>query len=256
MAQPVSKILNADEMSHADYRKKFVGSTTHPNDFVSADQSLVLSTVPFLPAGDAFVDIPLFPIGLCQQFSVSEGLNGQFIPEVGSTRKVNAAGTAAGSGNITRLEYFGNSLSAVLYRPTFYFMAAVPELADLSSKIFASTNSNDWLKSICSPDLDLYSLDLSAAMDRVIGDGGLNGLLYKLPFGLIEVKMDARQRVTKINFYEQCALRGQSGGMSAAQFQIADNLSFEFERKRPLLTAGIFSLSTDNSQGLQEKANG
>lgn len=251
MAQILSKILNQVELANSDYRKKFVETSTSPNDFVTGDASLILSTTPFLPPGDSFVDLPMYPIGLTQQFSANEGIMGQFVPEIGSARKINTAGTASGSGSISRLEIHGTSLAAALFRPTFYFFSTIPELSGtFGNKLFASSSDAEWIKSLCTNGTDLYSADLSSAMDKVIAGGGMNGLLYKLPFGLLEVKRDARQRVCKINYYEQCAIRGQSDGMSAGQFQLQDNFSFEFERKRPLTTAGIFTLSTAQSDGV------
>ena len=78
----------------------------------------------------------------------------------------------------------------------------------------------------------------------------MNSLLYKIPFGLIEVKRDPRQRVTAINFLEQCMLLGNQSGMSQGQFQMIDSMSFNFERVRALKAVGPFALSDDTMVGL------
>ena len=69
--------------------------------------------------------------------------------------------------------------------------------------------------------------------------------MYKIPFGLVEVVRDPRQRSVAINFFEQCALRGTQGGMSAGQFQLIQSVSFEFERIRALSSFGPFNVSGD-----------
>lgn len=251
MAQPSNKILTEANLAKSDYRDQFVEVVTSPNDYATGDSSLILSTVPFLPEGDIFVDTPVYPIGLTQNFNWSEGLNGNFVPEIGSTRKVNTAGTASGSGSISKLIFHGNSLLASLFRPTFFFMSAVPELAAIRDKLMTSSSNQDWIKALAIQELDLFGAELGDAVDRVVAPGGMNALMYKLPFGLIELKRDAKQRVLAINYFEQCAIRGNQGGVAAGQFQQSDSISFDFERMRPLTTIGIFSLSADSAQGMK-----
>lgn len=251
MAQPTAKILTENEINADNYRDKFVEVATAPNDFATGDSSIICSTIPFLPAGDSFTDIPMYPIGLTQNFAYNEGVNGQFVPEIGSARKANASGSASGSGSISKLLVHGNSLGASLFRPMFFFMATVDYLSALQTKLFTTGSDLNWIKGLAVEGVDLFSVDITDALDHVIATGGLNSVLFKLPFGLIEIKRDARERVVSINFLEQCALRGSQSGLSAGQFQIADNLSFEFERVRPLLVAGPYNLSSVTADGIK-----
>lgn len=253
MAQPSHKILNENNLAKGDYRDKFTEVVTSPNDFATGDSSLILSTVPFLPEGDTFVDTPIYPIGLTQNFNWSEGINGNFVPEIGSTRKINTAGTASGSGSISKLIFHGNSLLASLFRPTFFFMSAVPELKAIRDKILTSSSNQDWIKALAVQEFDLFGAELGDAVDRVVAPGGLNSLLYKLAFGIIELKRDPKQRVLAINYFEQCAIRGNQGGVGAGQFQQSDSISFDFERMRPLTTIGPFSLSSGAADGISIK---
>lgn len=248
MAQPSNRIVTEDMLNQADYRDQFMEMVTSPDDYASADTSLVLSTVPFLPVGLNFTDIPLYPVGLAQNFSYNEGLNGQMLPEIGSSRKINTSGSAMGSGAISKLLVHGNSLASSLYRPSLAFVMSTTSLSDIADKVNGANNA--WITGLLSPEIDLFSADLTSYIDNVVAQGGMNAILFKIPFGLIEIKRDMRQRVVSINFLEQCAYRGTQSGLSAGQFQIVDQVSFEFERVRPLQSIGPFSISTDTAVGM------
>lgn len=250
MAQPSNRVINAEQLSKADWRNQFLEVATSPDDYASGETSLILATVPFLPPGDNFVDVPLYPVGLAQSFSYNEGINGQMVPEIGSTRKVNTAGTAMGSGTISKLIVHGNSLVASLYRPVLAFINSTETLSKLKSKLVGGGGSAEWIKGLVVQDVDLFSAELTDYVDRVIAQGGMNSILMKIPFGLVEVRRDPRQRVVAINFLEQCGMRGTQGGLNAGQFQMVDQFSFEFERVRALLAVGPFSLSSDTTLGL------
>lgn len=249
MAQPSNRIVSADQMGSADYRNQFMEVATSASDFGTGDTSLVLSTVPFLPPGFNFTDLPLYPIGLAQSFAYNEGINGQMVPEIGSGRKTNTSGSTMGSGNISKLVIHGNSLTASLYRPTLAFISSTTSLSALASKLTGS-DSTGWVSGLAVQDIDLFSAGVSDYVDRVVASGGMSSLLYKIPFGMVEIKRDARQRVLAINFLEQCGIRGNQSGLNAGQFQLVDSLSFEFERVRPLLSVGPFSLSSDIATGM------
>lgn len=248
MAQPTDKILTPNQLDGSDYRKQFIEVASDATDFVTADTSLILSTVPFLRPGDSFVDIPLYPVGITQQFSYNEGLPGQFIGEIGSSRKVGASGSASGSGMISRLAVHGNSLVAALYRPTLLWLSATESLEDVKDKIMGT--DKEWIQGLNAQALDLFSADVTDHVDRVVAAGGMNSALFKIPFGLVEIRRDARQRVTQINYLEQCMLLGDQGGLSAGQFQVMDSMSFNYERKRPMKCVGPFSLSDDTAIGM------
>lgn len=249
MAQPSNRVLTPEVLAKGDYRNNFIEVATEPNDFASADVSLLLSTVPFLPAGDHFVDIPLYPIGLTQNFNWNEGVTGRMVPEVGSARKVSTVGTAMGNGSISKLIVHGASLINSLYRPTVAFIKSAQTLDADSSKLF-SGGKTDWIKGLAVAGVDLYDAELGEYLDRVISSGGMNSILYKIPFGLIEVQRDPKQRVVAINYFEQCSIRGNNGGLSAGQPQLLSSISFEFERHRTLLAAGPFGLSSEPASGV------
>ena len=249
MSQPSNRILTPDMLSRGDYRNQFVEVATNPNDFATADSSLILSTVPFLPSGDHFVDIPIYPLGMTQSFSWNEGMSGRAVPEIGSGRKTMTAGGTMGNGSISKLIVHGNSILMSLYRPTLAFIKSTQTLDAASGKMFTGGNQ-DWIKGLAAVNIDLYSTGIDDYVTRVIAGGGLNSILYKIPFGLIEIKRDPRQRVLEINFFEQCSLRGKQGGQTAGQPSLTDSLSFEFERHRALLACGPFSLSDEEIGGL------
>lgn len=251
MAQKSSVLMTAEYMDRTDWRTKFVEVNTSPDDFASADCSLILATIPFLPAGDHFVDIPLSLVGLTQNFGWSEGASGQMVPEVGSDRKINVTGTSMGSGSIARLHLHGNSLLTALYRPTLQWLKESKTLHDINTRTIAPIAAPGWINALLSSNVDIYSSnDLSEYLDKVVATGGMGSPLFKMPFGLIDVKRDARQRVLSINFLEQCSLRGNQSGLSAGQFQLQESISFEFERVRPLMSAGPFSLSDSTIVGI------
>lgn len=249
MAQPSSRIVNTEQLEKADWRNQFVEVATSADDFASGDTSLILATVPFLPQGDNFVDIPLYPVGLAQSFAYNEGLIGQMVPELGSARKINTAGSSMGSGNISKLIVHGNSLVASLYRPVLAFINSCDTLSKITDKLTGGERA-EWIKGMVVQDVDLFSAELTDYVDRVVAQGGMNSVLFKIPFGLVEVRRDPRQRVVALNFLEQCGLRGTQAGLNAGQFQMIDQLSFEFERVRPLLAVGPFSLSNDTAIGI------
>lgn len=248
MAQPTNNILTPNELDGSDYRKQFVEIASDATDFSTADSSLLLSTVPFIEIGSSFDDLPLYTIGIAQQFSYNEGLPGQFVGELGSSRKIGVSGTSSGSGMISRLSIHGNSLAAVLYRPTLLWIKATDTLQDILDRI--AGEDKQWIQGLNAQSVDMWDIDLDNEIDHVISAGGMNSLLFKIPFGLIEIKRDPRQRVTAINYLEQCLLLGNQSGLSAGQFQIIDSVSFNYERVRPLKAIGPFSLSADTAIGM------
>ena len=247
MAQPTNNILSPAQLDGTDYRKQYVEMATDATDFATADTSLILATVPFLPIGDSFVDVPLYPVGITQNFSYNEGLPSQFVAEVGSSRRSSASGTATGSGQISRLVVHGNSLTAALYRPTLLWIQTCDNLSEYLDRI--AGKDKEWIQGLNGQTINIFSMDVDNYMDKVIASGGLNSLLYKIPFGLVEIKRDPRQRVVAINYLEQCVIMGDQSGMSAGQFQLLDSMSFNYERKRPLKAIGPFSLSDDTLIG-------
>lgn len=248
MAQPVNNVLSPADLDATDYRKQFGEVATSSADFVTADSTLILSTVPFLPIGTSFTDIPLYPVGIVQQISYNEGNPSQFVGELGSSRKVATAGTSVGSGMISRLALHGNALVAALYRPTLIWIQSTDSLTEILDRI--SGDDKQWLSGFVSQDLDLFGAETGDFVDRVVSAGGLSSLLYKIPFGLVEIKRDPRQRVTAINFLEQCIIQGDQAGLSAGQFQVMDSISFGYERKRALKAIGPFGVSGDSTIGL------
>jgi len=252
MAQPTGRILTPEQIANTDYRNQYVEHITDATDFATADSSLVLSTVPFLPIGDSFDDVPLYPVGVCQNFQYNEGLQGQFLPEIGSSRKIGASGTAMGSGSIQKLAIHGNSLVAALYRPALLWIKNSPSLSSVLDKI--SGEDAKWISGLKTQDINIFDIELDQYFQKVIATGGLNSPLFKIPFGLVEVRRDPRQRVTMITYLEQCSIRGDQSGLSAGQFQIAESLSFDYERRRPMKCLGPFALSSDDLIGITENS--
>ena len=125
MADPTIKNIGADYTA-TDYRNNFVQMKTAPSDFATADATLIFSTYPFLPKGlnPSDSEIILYPVGIAQQVAYNEGVNQQFIPEIGSERKVGVSGTAIVSGQINRLQVHGPSLLTSLYYPSIIFYAS------------------------------------------------------------------------------------------------------------------------------------
>lgn len=254
MAQPTNRVLTPTAVDSSDYRNQYVEVVTDATDYATADSSLVLSTLPFLAIGNSFSDIPLFPVGICQSFQYNEGLAGQFMPEIGSSRKLGASGTSTGSGMISRLSVHGNSLVAALYRPTLIWIAKTDTLSDVVNRL-AGTDQK-WIQGLnTANDLNLFSADVDDYVTKVIAPGGMNAGIYKVPFGLIEIRRDVRQRVTAINYLEQCILLGDQNGLQAGQFQIVEGMSFSYERRRPLKAVGPFSLSEGDMIGAKEALN-
>lgn len=184
MAQPSNRIVNANMLDQADYRDQFIEMVTSPDDYASGESSLILATVPFLPPGMNFTDIPLYPVGLAQSFAYNEGISGQMMPEIGSSRKINTSGSAMGSGSISKLLVHGNSLAACLYRPALAFIKSTSSLAELSEKLIGNSSSG-WVVGLITSGIDLFSADMTSYVDSVVAQGGMNSILYKIPFGLV-----------------------------------------------------------------------
>lgn len=244
-AKTSKSIITSETLATTDWRNQWIETDTSANDFATGEGTLLISTVPFLPAGDNFSDVPMYPVGLTQQFSFTEGLIGAMVPELGSARKTNTVGTAMGSGTISRLLIHGNSLASCLLRPSLQFMASTSTLSTLADKILSPSTNTEWIKGLLTSATNLWDAELTEYIDKVVAAGGQNSLLYKIPFGLVEVIRDPKQRVVGINYFEQCGFRGMQGGVSAGQFQMIESMNFEFERVRAVAGFGPFSVSSD-----------
>ena len=60
----------------------------------------------------------------------------------------------------------------------------------------------EWIQGLNGQTINIFSMDVDNYMDKVIAAGGLN-LLYKIPFGLVEINAIPRQRVVA-DYLEQC----------------------------------------------------
>ena len=248
--QPINMITTSKNMHKSDHRNNYQELLTHPFDITSGDATQIIATVPFLPAGEYFMNIPANMVGVCQQFGINETLPGTMLTHMGTSRKVGVSGNTQCMGSMTRLQIHGNSLVTALYRSTFYYILEHPELQHILNRLFTTGAEPEWIKGINSNGFNPFSSDLSSHLDKVIATGSLTSMLFKFPFGLIIVKKDQKQRVTDIKFLEQCHIRGQNEGVSAGAFQMYDSLTFEFERVRPLTCFNNYSLSKQEAVGL------
>lgn len=214
--QELQKFLYDVATTAADtnFFKKVVEFNNDPNDTVSAEASLLLVTRPTLKAFENIAtsatefNSHMFLLGGVMNFSPNESKQIVPIKEIGSARKRLVPGPTQYSASLSRLLTGHSNIKYALYQ---------------------------WL----------FTINKEMKLVRAPGPNnnshfsGFESEIYKIPFGIINLKATAGGDVVGADFLERCFLNSVNIGQSAQSPVVAENISFMITRIIPIISGYV-----------------
>jgi len=188
---------------------------------------------------NANADQIVFPIGIVQNFNMSQNRQFSRVFELGSERSFFISGRTMGQLGMSRILYFGPSLLKVIY--AYYQDLASPTLVpsllgDLNMGFISNPNTHN-VKQV--PGLE--NLYINLASD-----------LFAQPIGLMVYFRDSNEESYGAVYLESCYIPNHTMATDAQGTIIQENCSVQFERCVPVAVAGteLIDISAADPLGL------
>jgi hypothetical protein len=202
----------ATTASELNFFNKVVEFNSDPNDTVSAEASLLMVTYPTVNAlatisssGETSrIAEHLFLLGGVMNFSPNESKQVVPVKEIGSSRKRLVPGPTQYSASLTRLLTAHSNIKYALYQ-----------------WLFKISNS---MKLVRAP-----------GPNNGVHFSGLESEIYKIPFGIINLKATAGGDVIGADFLERCFISSFSVGLTAQSPVVAENINIMITRIVPIM---------------------
>lgn len=212
-------VLAATQEENWDWYKKHVERAAFPDSISSPDSTLVLAgpatyeeIAPITTQQITGEQELLSPIGFVNEMAFQEGANIVRLGEIGSRMPRFVSDRTAASGTISRAMFNASTLAYVLYQ-----------------NALKSTSKRD-ADNLYDP--VLKSLDSSAVQLRF--KTGIWSDMFRIPFGMAVCFRTIGNDFLASAFLEQCYINDYQSGHSVGQAIILENISFTFERVRPV----------------------
>lgn len=202
----------ATTAANTNFFKKVIEFNNDPNDTASTEASLLLVTKPTLKSFEQVnannFSSEVFLLGGVMNFSPNESKQIVPIKEIGSARKRLVPGPTQYSASLSRLLTGHSNVRYALYQ---------------------------WL----------FKLNKTLSLVRAPGPNnnshfsGFESEIYKIPFGMINLKATAGGDVIGADFLERCFLTSVNIGQSAQSPVIAENISFMITRIIPVISGYV-----------------
>lgn len=212
--------------------------------FVNAETTLIASGPPSITTGTtgnaAGADLSVFPIGLLENFALSQSKQLQRIFEIGSSRSYFIPGRVIGSFSLGRVFYFGPSLMRVQYA---YYASSGPTPIGQDS---ADT------KEFVSPLNPAYSIEAPNPDARLLAAGGdefapvaqspgedyfwinLASDVFNQPHGMACFFKDTSFNTVGAVYLEEAYIQGHQLSVSSGSVLIMEGVSCQFDRTVPI----------------------
>ena len=171
--------------------------------------------------GNVLADQLAYPIGVLQNFNLSNNMSLSRFFEIGSERSYFIPGRTIGQASLGRVMYHGPSLLRALYA---YYQDALPPatIEPLLGGLASASSPNPHNVKITPGYENLY---LNLASD-----------LFKQPIGLVIIFKDSNEDTLGAFYLESCYIPNHSIGMDAMGTIIQENVAVQFERIVPIAT--------------------
>lgn len=176
----------------------------------------------------------VFPMGIVQNFSLSQTRAFQRVWEVGSERSYFIAGRNMGQIGLGRIYYHGPSLLRVLYA---YYQDLMPPV------VVKSLWPNKGADAMANPH-DVYippgyeNIYLNLASD-----------LFAQPVGLMLLLRDVNLNTLGALYFESCFVPNHTWGVDSQGVIIQEQAGIQYERALPVQVAALSVISSDNAGG-------
>ena len=201
--------------------------------FLNGQFVLICAGPPFFSMLSQEKDMGLYPIGLTQNFALSQNKAISRIFEIGSERSYFISGRSIGQLSLGRVVYHGPSLLRCLYAGYDTSSDNAPTLDTLASHAMENTKGAavDGVKSVkVPPGYDNMFLNLASD-------------LFSQPIGLLLKLMDNHEQTVAQIYLEQCYIPQHSLAVDSQGLIIQEQVGIQYERMHPVATNDIGTIT-------------
>lgn len=214
-------------------------------EYLSSESTLVLagpSRFTHLNSAGGLTSNAIIPLGLIESFSVQQSRQVGRLFEIGSKRAYFVPGRLFANFNMGRVMFYGPSLMRMLYA-----VAPIGESKQLGPFGSELNRDPDDPEGDGTGNITQYNeLFQRSTLQAAPGYGGTNGEqnrdffinlaseLFNVPFGLILVFKDTRNRPYGAVYLEDCLIEGHSLSLNANSVVISESVSGQFDSVTPI----------------------
>ena len=176
----------------------------------------------------------VFPIGIVQNFSLSQTRNFQRIWEVGSERSYFIAGRNMGQIGLGRVYYHGPSLLRVLY--AYYQDMVPPTLVKALWQNKGSMSQSNPHDVVIPPGYENIYLNLASD-------------LFAQPVGMLLLLRDVNLNTLGALYFEACYVPNHTWGVDSQGVIIQEQAGIQYERALPVQVPALSVITSSNAGG-------
>ena len=183
---------------------------------------------------NAAADQIVFPMGIVQNFSLSQTRNFQRIWEVGSERSYFIAGRNMGQIGLGRVYYHGPSLLRVLY--AYYQDMVPPTLVKALWQNKGSMSQSNPHDVVIPPGYENIYLNLASD-------------LFAQPVGMLLLLRDVNLNTLGALYFEACYVPNHTWGVDSQGVIIQEQAGIQYERALPVQVPALSVITSNNAGG-------
>jgi hypothetical protein len=161
----------------------------------------------------------VYPVGITQNFNLSQNLNIARIFELGSDRSYFIPGRAMGQLSLGRVLYHGPSLLRVLY--AYYQDLIAPTVVQAMFPNVGSATMPNPHDVVVPPGYENFYMNLASD-------------LFSQPFGLLAIMRDSNQDTYGSTYFESCYVPSHSYSVDSQGVVIQEQVGIQFELSVPI----------------------
>lgn len=221
-----------------------------PGNFISSQFAVLCAGPPFLRnlggvQGNlgAAQSLPVYPLGIVQQFSLGQNKNISRFFEIGSDRSYFISGRSMGQVSLGRLSFHGPSLLRALYayyntenssEPNSYKVRSLFDTSAGANPFGVAPFRNGQANKEAQLDVGapLHSVKIPPGYDNFFIN--LASDLFSQPMGLLFVLKDNEENTYGAFYLEQCYVPSHSMGFDAQGLIVSESVAIQYERLVPV----------------------
>lgn len=204
-----------------DFRNSHVQEELLSGEFINAESTLIASGPPQISQAQAGANSTsvVFPIGLLENFGLSQSKQLQRLFEIGSSRSYFVPGRVIGSVSLGRIQYHGPTLLRVLYA----YYKPIGEVREGALLDLQAVTPDSLARIRVAPGEDNFWLNLGSD-------------IFNQPFGLAVYFKDAMDSTVGAIYLETAMIEGHQFSISSGSVLIMEAASIQYDRLVPIKT--------------------
>lgn len=176
----------------------------------------------------------VFPIGLTQNFSLSQNKSVSRVFEIGSDRSYFIPGRSVGQLTLGRVMYHGPSLLRAMYA-TFSSTTGAVKVPPLTETLGIDPLQNDVVyteQNAAAGSKNLHSVQVPPGYDNMFLN--LASDMFNNPTGLLMLMKDSEERTLAGAYFENCYIPTHSLAVDSQGLIMQESIAIQYERMQPL----------------------